>query len=159
MNTRKLTQASIIAGLYIALTMICQALGLASQPIQIRISEALCVLPAFYASSIPGLFVGCLLSNVLCGGTVVDIIFGSLTTLIAALITYALSKYPYLASIPPIILNALVIPAVLMSYTDITGTYFYFFVCIFLGELISCGIFGTILVHSIKTKKILKHLK
>ncbi|MBO5487616.1 MAG: QueT transporter family protein, partial [Eubacterium sp.] len=80
-----LVQAAMIAALYIVLTFIANALGLASQAIQIRFSEALTILPYFTPAAIPGLFVGCLLSNILTGCALPDIIFGSLATLIGAL--------------------------------------------------------------------------
>ena len=77
-----ITQAAVIAALYTVLTFIANALGLANQAIQVRISEALTILPVFTPAAIPGLFAGCLLSNVLTGCALLDVVFGSLATLI-----------------------------------------------------------------------------
>ena len=88
-----LAQAAMIAALYIVLTFIANALGLANYAIQVRFSEALTILPYFTPAAIPGLFVGCMLSNILTGCMPLDVLFGSLATLIGALGTYALRKH------------------------------------------------------------------
>lgn len=108
---RYLTHASIIAALYVALTAIFQAISFGA--LQVRVSEALCVLPVLSAAAVPGLFIGCLISNILWSGAILDIIVGSLTTLVAAAITYRLRKKPLIAFSAPVILNALAIAAVL----------------------------------------------
>ena len=102
------TQAAVIAAMYVVLTFVSSSMGLASGEIQIRLSEMLVILPAFTPAAIPGLFLGCLLSNLLTGCTVIDIVFGSLATLVAALLSYQLRnhKYPpqpqaYTAATPP----------------------------------------------------------
>ena len=84
-HTLLLVQAAMIAALYVVLTYIANAMGLASSAIQIRFSEALTILPYFTPAAIPGLFVGCFLSNILTGCAIPDIIFGSIATLIGAL--------------------------------------------------------------------------
>ena len=88
-----LTQAAMIAALYVVLTFVANALGLANGAIQIRFSEALTILPYFTPAAIPGLFIGCILSNTLTGCMIQDIIFGSLATLAGAFGTAALKKY------------------------------------------------------------------
>lgn len=85
-------QAAMIAALYVVLTYITNLLGLASGTIQVRFSEALCILPVFTPAAIPGLFIGCLISNLITGGIIWDIIFGSIATLLGALGTYFLRK-------------------------------------------------------------------
>lgn len=82
----------MIAALYVVLTYITNLLGLASGTIQVRFSEALCILPVFTPAAIPGLFIGCLISNLITGGIIWDIIFGSIATLLGALGTYFLRK-------------------------------------------------------------------
>ena len=91
-----LTQAAMIAALYVVLTFIANAFGLASGVIQVRLSEALTVLPFFTPAAVPGLYVGCLLANLLTGGCLLDILVGSLATLIGALGTRALRKWKWL---------------------------------------------------------------
>ena len=86
MNIKKMTQAAIIAALYVVLTYLAGMLGLASGAIQIRFSEALTILPVFTPAAIPGLFAGCILSNLFTGCALPDIVVGSLATLIGAVL-------------------------------------------------------------------------
>ena len=83
-KTMYLTHAAAIAALYVVLTFLANAFGLANYAVQLRFSEALTILPFFTPAAIPGLFVGCLLSNIFTGAALPDIIFGSLATLIGA---------------------------------------------------------------------------
>ena len=76
-----LTQSGVIAALYVVLTLVAKAMGLDSGQIQLRLSEALCVLPVFLPAAVPGLTVGCLLANILCGNIFWDVLFGTLATL------------------------------------------------------------------------------
>lgn len=152
MNQRKvlfLTQAAMIAALYVVLTFIANALGIASGNIQVRFSEALTILPYFTPAAIPGLFTGCLLSNLLTGGALPDIIFGSLATLIGALLTYKLSRNKWLAPIPPIVSNAVIIPPVLLYAYGLRPLWFNF-ITVTIGEIISCGILGMLLLFGLK---------
>jgi len=150
-NVKFLARAGMIAALYIALTAVSAALGLASGAIQVRISEALCVLPVFSTAAIPGVTVGCLLSNIIFGGTVYDIIFGTLATLIGAFLAWLIRRVPYLSSLPTILSNAVIIPVVLiLSGAGGWGILPYFMATVALGEIIACGIFGTILVIYLK---------
>lgn len=113
-STRAFARAGIIAALYAGLTMVF--LPFAYGPIQLRPSEALCVLPAIFPESIPALFIGCVVANTLSAYGIYDIIFGSLTTLVAAVLTYLIAKKcsnPFVSAAPSIILNALIIPLVI----------------------------------------------
>lgn len=148
-KTRFIVQAAVIAAIYVVLTMVAAALGLSSGAIQIRISEALTVLPAFMPAAVPGLFIGCLIANVASGGIFVDVICGSLATLLGAAGTYLLRKHPYLAPIPPIIANVLIVPFVLAYAYHLDGTIPYFMLTVGIGEVICCGIFGTVLTTAI----------
>ena len=146
-KTKFIAKASMIAALYTALTLVSAMFGLSSGVIQIRISEALCVLPIYSTAAIPGLAVGCLVSNLICGGTVYDIVFGTAATLIGALLAYALKKFPYLSSIPTILSNAAIIPFVLiLSGFGGWESFPYFSLTVGIGEVISCGVLGTVLV-------------
>ena len=150
-----LTQSAIIAALYVVLTFISSAMGLSGQNlIQFRLSEALTVLPFFTASAIPGLAVGCLLSNILTGCAPWDIVFGSLATLIGAVGTYLLRKYRWAAAIPPIVSNTLIVPFVVYYCYGLDVTLAAYptgaallitAACVFLGELVCCGILGSLL--------------
>lgn len=153
-NSKVLTLAygGVIAALYVVLTYLSNAAGLANGAIQVRISEALTILPYFTPAAIPGVFVGCLLSNLLTGCIPVDVICGSLTTLAAAATTYMLGKKKpigknskWLAPVPPIIYNAIVVPFVLAYGYQIEGSIPFFMVTVGAGEVISCGIIGMIL--------------
>ena len=109
-KVKYITQAAIIAAMYTVLTFVANMFGMANGIIQVRISEALTVLPFFTPAAIPGLFVGCLLSNFLTGTVMLDTIFGSLATLVGAIGTYLLRKHKYFVSVPPIVANMIVIP-------------------------------------------------
>lgn len=149
-KTRFIAHASIIAALYIVLTYIAALFGLSGGVIQIRFSEALTVLPAFTPAAVPGLFIGCLLSNIFSGGVIWDVIFGSLATLFGAIGTYSLKRYKCLAPIPPIIANTLIVPFVLRYAYGAPGSIKYFALTVGVGELISCGILGLLLTNALK---------
>ena len=141
-----LTQAAVIAALYVVLTLLCNALGLANHSIQVRFSEALTILPVFTPAAIPGLYVGCLLSNILTGCIPWDILLGPIATLLGALGTYFLGrKYKWTASLPPILSNTIIIPLILSYAYRFEGSLFFFMLTVGIGEIISCGVLGTIL--------------
>ena len=143
-------QGGIIAALYLALTLLANALGLANYAVQVRFSESLTILPYFTPAAVPGLFVGCLLSNILTGWALPDIIFGSLATLIGAVSTYMLrNKSKWLAPLPAIVSNAIIVPFVLLYAYGIEPLWFSF-VTVTLGELISCGVLGMLLLNALK---------
>ena len=144
-----LVQAAMIAALYVVLTFIANALGLASQAIQVRFSEALTILPYFTPAAVPGLFVGCLLSNILTGCALPDIVFGSLATLVAAILTRKLRKHKWMAPLPPIAANAIVVPFVLL-YAYGVGPLWFTFITVTAGEIISCGVLGMLLLFALQ---------
>ena len=151
-KTIYLCQGALIAALYLVLTFIANAFGLANYAVQVRFSEALTILPFFTPAAIPGLFAGCLLANILTGCAVPDIIFGSLATLAGAAATYALrSKSKWLAPIPPIVANMIVVPFVLKYAYGIEPLWFSF-VTVTAGEIISCGILGMILLTALEKR-------
>lgn len=153
-KTKFITQAAIIAALYVVLTYFINAFNLASGAIQVRISEALTVLPFFTPAAIPGLFLGCIISNIFAGGVVWDIIFGSIATLLGALGTYALrNQKPIFAVIPPILSNAIIIPFVLSFAYGIEGSIPFFMLTVGIGEVISCGILGYILLKALEKNR------
>ena len=143
---RFITEAAMIAALYVALTYVSAVFGLSSGAIQCRISEALCVLPVFTFSAVPGVTVGCLIANLVTTGSVYDIVFGSLATLIGALGAYFIRRFKYAASVPTIVSNALIIPIVLRLSGISSDAILYLVATVGLGEVISCGVLGTILI-------------
>lgn len=150
-----ITKAAIIAALYIVLTIIVNTLNLASGPIQIRISEALTILPFFTASAVPGLFVGCFLSNLITGCLPWDIVFGSIATLLGAIGTKHIAKLDikaakWLAPIPAIVSNTVVIPLILVHIYHLDNVYPYFMLTIGVSEFISAGVLGILLLITIK---------
>ena len=147
-------KAAIIAAMYVILTFAANFFGLASGIIQVRISEALTVLPLFTPAAIPGLFAGCIISNLLTGAAAFDVLFGSIATLLGALGTRFLRKYKYLAPLPPIISNTLIIPFVLSKVYGFSGSIFYFMLTVGAGEIISCGVLGGILEYTILKRNI-----
>lgn len=147
-----MAQAAIIAALYVVLTLVANALGLASYAIQVRFSEALTILPFFTPAAIPGLFLGCLLSNLLCGAIIWDIVFGSLATLLGAVGTYLIRQMlpEWCAPLPPILANTLIIPFILAYAYHFEGGVLYFMLTVGAGEVISCGILGLLLLKVLK---------
>ena len=142
-----ITQAAMIAAIYVVLTIFVSAFNLASGTIQVRISEALTVLPAFTPAAIPGLFIGCFISNLVSGCLPLDILFGSLATLLGACGTYLLRKWKWAVPIPPILANVLIVPFVLAYVYHIPGGVPYFMVTVGIGEIISCGVLGIIVYN------------
>ena len=155
MNKKALfiTQAAMIAALYVVLTVFINAFGLANGAIQIRISEALTILPYFTPAAIPGLFLGCLISNIVTGCLPWDVVFGSLATLIGAVGTYLLKKYKFLAPVPPILANMAIIPFVLMYVYGVPDSYPFLVGTIGAGEVLSCGVLGMILLFALDKYK------
>ncbi len=154
MKTRQIVRKTAIAGsiaaLYVVLTTLSALVGLDKGVIQFRLSEILTVLPYFCSEAIPGLFIGCALASFISGAILPDIIFGSLATLIAAVVTFFLGKLfrnqKWLASVPPIIANTLVVPFILKFAYNAEGTIPFFMLTVFAGEFVTCGILGFILL-------------
>ena len=162
-NVTMITQGAIIAALYVVLTMLANAMGLANYALQVRFSEALCVLPFFTVAAIPGLTVGCLISNMLTGAMVWDVLFGSLATLLGAIGTYLLRKHKVLMLFPPIIANAVIVPFVLRygygitwMMNDVEWSIPYFALTVGIGEIISvCGLGGVLFKALLPYKNII----
>lgn len=159
-KTLFICQSAAVAAIYVVLTLIANAFGLANYAIQVRFSEALTILPFFTSVAIPGLFAGCIISNILTGCLPLDTVFGSIATLIGAVGTYMISNRlkhnttsQYLAPIPPIVANTLIVPFVLAYVYKFEGSILYFMLTIGIGEIISCGILGLILLKTLSRYK------
>ena len=154
-RVRFITYSAIIAALYVILTGLSAALHLASGPIQIRLAEALTVLPVFTPTAIPGLFLGCVLANFLTGSLIWDVVFGSLATLVGAVGTYFLrKKSKYLAVLPPIVSNMLIVPAVLQYVYGEEQMYWILMLTVGVGEILSAGVCGLILHKTLSKTKL-----
>lgn len=143
-------QAAVIAAIYVVLTFIANAFGLASGVIQIRLSEALTILPFFTSAAIPGLAIGCLLSNWLTGCVIWDILFGTLATLLGALGSYALRKHQWLVPIPPIVANTVIVPYVLRYAYGAEDALPFMMGTVGIGEILSCYVLGILLLLALK---------
>lgn len=147
-----IVHASVIAALYVVLTFVANAFGLANYAVQVRFSEALTILPFFTPAAIPGLTLGCLLSNILTGCALPDIIFGTLATLAGAVLTWLLRKNKWLAPVPPIVANTVIVPFVLYYAYGIRPLWLSF-ITVGAGEILSCGILGMILLSVLNKYK------
>lgn len=156
----------MVAALYVALTLLSETLGMANYPIQVRLSEALCVMPIYSAAAVPGLFCGCLIANLIMSSPWQDIVFGSLATLLGAGGAYLLGlaskrgvKFcKWLASVPNIIFNTLTVPLVLCYAYEITEPGLaVMFLTVGVGEIVSSGVIGTMLIPMLD--KIMKRIK
>ena len=129
--------------------------GLASGAVQIRLSEVLTILPLFTWAAVPGLTIGCVLANMLTGCALWDIVLGSCATFIGAVGTYYIGrKKPVLGPIFPIAANMIIVPFVLQYVYGAEGSYWYFFLTVGIGEIISCGVLGWILYKALKKRNI-----
>ena len=147
-----LTHAAMIAAIYVVFTLVFQAISFGE--IQVRIAEALTILPAFTPAAIPGLFIGCIIGNIFGGSILPDIIFGSLATLIGACFTYLLRKQNnYLAPLPPIISNTIIVPLILRYAYGFNLPIAFMMMTVGIGEVISCGVLGMILYSALTKHK------
>ena len=151
-RTARLAQGAVIAALYVALTIVFAPISF--REVQVRIAEALTILPLFSGAAVPGLYIGCLLANFIGGAAVPDIIFGSLATLIGAVGTRMLrNKKPVLGVIPPILSNTLIIPFVLRYAYAVELPIPVLMLSIFIGEALSCGVLGMILYLALNKRR------
>lgn len=153
-KVKYITQAAVIAALYVVLTYIANAFGMANGIIQVRISEALTVLPCFTPAAIPGLCLGCLLSNFLTGCPIYDILIGSAATLLGAIVSYCVRKYKFLVPVAPIVINSFAIPITYNILLRLDDHSFWASVALVgAGEIISCGVLGVALMLGLEDYK------
>ena len=151
-NVQKVAMAGIIAALYVGLGFL--VLNLASGIIQIRFAEVLTVMPVFTAAGIPGVTIGCFLFNLLSGAAVGDVIFGTLATLIGAVGTRLLRKKSrYLAVLPPILANTLIVPFVLKYAYGFEDAIWFMMVTVCAGEIVAAGILALLLRRLLETSE------
>ena len=155
-KTKILSQGALIASLYVVLTLVANLIGLANGAIQLRLSEALTILPAFTFSAVPGLFVGCVMANIVTGAALWDVVFGSVATLLGAVGTYYLGKKKYLAPIYPILANTIIVPIVLRTVYGLGDAFWYLCLTVGIGEILSCGVLGMLLYGYVEKSKLFK---
>ena len=146
-STQFLVQAAAIGAIYVVLTVMFAPISFGE--IQIRFSEALTILPYFTPAAVPGLFVGCIIANFLGGALPIDIIFGSIATLIGAHFSRKLRGSKWLVPLPPIIANIVIVPFVLHYGYGINLPIPFLMFTVGAGEMISCGVLGGILLNTL----------
>ncbi|MDD5936697.1 MAG: QueT transporter family protein [Clostridiales bacterium] len=154
MKNKKLffiVQAAMIAAIYVVLVLIFQPISISY--IQVRIAEALTILPFFTPAAIPGVTIGCLLGNLISGCDVLDIVFGSLATLLGALGSYSLRKNKFLVPIPPIVANTIIVPWVLRFAYGESLSIPFMMLTVGVGEVLSCGVLGLTLLFALSRYK------
>lgn len=147
-NVKYVVKAGVIAALYVVLVMVFSFSSFG--PIQFRIAEALTILPYFTSAAIPGVFVGCLIANILGGALIWDVIFGSLATLFAAYLSYKLRKKSWLVPVPPILINTVVVGLILKITYGLPEGLLVLMGGVFLGEMVSVYGIGLILLNALK---------
>lgn len=148
---KNICYGAIIAALYVVLTWLSAIFKLDSGVIQFRLSEALCIFGVFTPAAIPGMTVGCLISNLIFTGIAYDMIFGALATLIGMLGVYLLRKIPYLAPLPYVLSNAIIVPFVLQYAYGVPDAFWFLLVTVGIGELV-CALGGGIALYFILKK-------
>lgn len=157
LSTREMARAAVIAAAYAAMAMVSAFFGLAFGPIQLRLSEALTLLPKKYPSAIWGVFLGCLLTNILSPYGLLDMILGSAATLLSALLT-ARCRTNIGAAIPPVVCNAAIIGALLAwqesgGSTAFTALFAYHALSVGAGQAVVCGLLGVPLMRLLARKR------
>ena len=150
---REITLGACIAALYVALTLAFAPISFG--PVQLRVSEALCILPFFTPAAIPGLFIGCLIANFLGTAIMLDVIFGSLATLIGAAVGYMLRSNRWLVPIPAIVANTIIVPFVLRYGYGVVDTAIPILMLqIAVGEILGCFMLGELFCTAIINRNI-----
>lgn len=151
--------SAVIASLYVVLTIFAASFDLASGAIQVRLSEAFTIFPFFTPVGIYGVTLGCFISNIVTGANIFDIIFGTFATLIGSIGTWYLGvlfrktkkiQFKFLAPLPPIVANTLIIPYVLVHTYGLPDAIPFLMLTVGIGEVIACGIFGMMLMIALK---------
>ncbi len=141
-------QGAVIAAIYVALTGL--VMPIAFGPVQFRISEALCVLPYFTPAAVPGVSIGCLLSNLIYGAAMPDVIFGTLATFIGAVGSYLLRRKKWLVCVPPILSNTIIIPWVLRCAYGSADLIPVAMLTVGIGEVLAIGVAGNLLLAALE---------
>lgn len=163
-STLFITQAAVIAALYVALTYVSRVLGLADNPVQFRLSEILTILPVFTPAAIPGLTIGCIIANLSSPFGIIDIVCGSLASLLAAFTSYAMRNItvkglPVFSSLPPVFFNGLIVGLVIWYLGDKTLSLFVISALeVMAGEAVMCILIGIPFMAAVKKTKVFSKL-
>ncbi|MGX8774436.1 MAG: QueT transporter family protein [Bacillota bacterium] len=151
-----LAQGAIIAAMYVALTIIFAPISFGA--VQVRVAELLTILPLFTPAAIPGLFIGCIIANGIGGGILLDVVFGSLATLIGASLGYLLRFNRWLVPIPAIVANSVIVPFVLKYGYGIDISMWLLVIYIAIGEIIGCYVLGELFASVLLRRKELRSI-
>lgn len=161
-KTLYVTRGAAVAALYVLLTFISSLFGLDKGVIQFRLSEMLCILPIFLPEAVPGLFIGCIVANLMTSAVIWDVIFGSAATLIGAIGAWLFRKLPkkliWLATLPTILSNAIIVPLVLKFAYGVPDLIPFMVLTVGIGEIVTAGILGMLLYFSLVKNKFLNNL-
>ena len=165
LSVHSLVRCAVIAAVYVVVCLVLAPFSYGA--VQVRVAEALCLLPVFGAEYIVGVTLGCLLANLL-GSTVIDVVFGTLATLLACLVTYKLRDVRVKglaipASLPPVVFNMIIVGAFEITFFFSDGAptaalAVFNAVTVGIGELNSCTILGVALVKLIESNESLKKI-
>ena len=155
-KSKQMAMGGMIAAFYVVFTLIAASVGLSSGVIQFRISEALCVLPMFTSAAIPGLAIGCLVSNLVSGCVMWDVIFGMIATLIGAIGTRLLRKYRWIAPLCPVVSNMVIVPFILQHAYHVEDGYFFLLETVGVGEFVCAYILGQIVIDLVRRRHLVK---
>jgi uncharacterized membrane protein len=154
-----LARTGLIAALYAVLTLVLYPISYG--PVQCRISEVMTLLPLFFVEAIPGLIIGCFIANMF-SGVVMDMVFGTLATALAVVSTFIIGKVvknkamPFLAALPPVFFNAFILPVMWMLFTDNPGFYWYNFLSVLIGQVLSVYLLGIPIFYALRPRLTLK---
>ena len=143
-----LTQAAVIAAIYVVLIYAFQWSSFGY--IQVRVAEVLTVLPYFTPAAIPGVTIGCFLSNLLTGADILDIVFGTLATFLGAVLSYKLRRNKFLVPIPPILANTIIMPWVIRFAYGNAQSIPFMMLTVGIGEVLAIGVLGLILITALE---------
>jgi len=154
---RRMVRGALIAALYVALTLLTQPIAFGA--LQIRLAEAMTVLPFILPEAIPGLTIGCLLSNMVGGYGILDVVFGTLATFLAALATYKIRKV-WLAPLPPVLLNAVIVGWLISFTSDLPSeAYMLTMASVGIGETLACYVLGLPLLSFLAKSRLKRYLE
>ena len=156
-SVRRLVEGAVIAALYAVLTLLLPVTTAGT--VEFRISEALTLLAAVTPAAIPGLTVGCLLANLLHGAVVLDIIFGSLATLLAACCTWFTRKNIFVAAVWPAVFNGIIVGLLLKFAYQVDAPMYVLMLSVAGGEAVICYALGIPLIKGLEKTKILQNSK